>query len=275
LYGRETTYLTQGATFLLAANMYLHHLNYNPMNKLYEVLAVEQDRKQKANIELGRLRKSFEKQDEMFDGLTKRYVPLEENAEHIPDENKEMVMTVDQALKLSQDTFAKGFHAILQKEETNASGTARAELKVGDKSFGKLAATSLLAIESQLLKLRELYQVLPTLDAAKRWEMDDQLGHYVTEPEVKFRSIKRPKVVVKYEATKEHPAQTELLNLDIQVGRYETVYTSGKISRSRKNELLGRLNELLEAVKVARAKANTAEVVKVKVVDQLLDYINA
>jgi len=34
----------------------------------------------------------------MFDGLTKRYVPLEENAEHIPDENKEMVMTVDEAL---------------------------------------------------------------------------------------------------------------------------------------------------------------------------------
>ena len=245
------------------------------MNKLYEVLAVEQDRKQKANVELGRLRKTFEKQAEVFDGLTKRYVPLEENAENIPDENKEMVMTVDEALKLAQNTFARGFRAVLQKGETNASGTDRAELKAGGKSFEKLAATSLLAIEGQLLKLRELYQVLPTLDVAKRWEMDDQLGHYVTESEVKFRSIKRPKVVVKYEATKEHPAQTELLNPDIQVGRCETVYTSGKISRSRKNELLGRINELLEAVKVARAQANTAEVVKVKVLDQLLDYISA
>lgn len=245
------------------------------MSKLYEVLAVEQDRKQKANIETGRLRKTFEKQAELFDGLTKRYVPLEEDAERIPDEHKAMVMTVDEALDLSLSTFLKGFHATVQKEETNASGRAVAELTVGEQSFGKLGATTLLAIESQLGKLRELYAVLPTLDAARRWQMDEQLGHYVTEPEVKFRSIKRPKVVVKYEATKEHPAQTELLNLDIQVGRYETVYASGRISQSRKSELLGRIDLLLEAVKVARAEANTAEVAKVEVAQQLLDYINA
>jgi len=245
------------------------------MSKLYEVLAVEQDRKQKSNIELGRTRKTFENQAEAFDGLTKRYVSLEENAERIPDENKEMVMTVEDALALALATFTKGARATLQKEETNASGKASAELVVGEKSFGKLSATTLLAIEGQLSKLRELYGALPVLDPAKRWEMDDQLGYYVTQPEVKFRSIKRPKVVVKYEATKEHPAQTELLNLDIQVGRYETVYTSGKISRSRKQELLGRLNELLETVRVARAKANTAEVVKVNVIEDLLEFINA
>lgn len=245
------------------------------MNKLYEVLAVEQDRKQKANVELGRTRKKFENQAEMYDGLTKRYVPLEENAERIPDEHKEMVMTVEESLDLALSTFTKGARATLQKEETNASGTATAELVVGEKSFGKLAATTLLAIEGQLTKLRELYLALPVLDPAKRWEMDEQLGYYVTQPEVKFRSIKRPKVVVKYEATKEHPAQTELLNLDIQVGRYETVYTSGKLTRARKHELLDRINELLEAVRVARAKANTAEAVKVSVFEDLLVYINA
>lgn len=245
------------------------------MNKLYEVLAVEQDRKQKANVELGRTRKTFENQAELFDGLTKRYIPLEENAERIPDENKEMVMTVEEALGLALATFAKGARATLQKEETNASGTATAELVVGEQSFGKFSATTLLAIEGQLAKLRELYQALPVLDPARRWEMDEQLGYYVTQPEVKFRSIKRPKVVVKYEATKEHPAQTELLNLDIQVGRYETVYTSGKLTRSRKQDLLARISELLEAVRVARAKANTAEVVKVSVVEELLEYINA
>ena len=244
------------------------------MSKLYEVLAVEQDRKQKANVELGRARKTFTSQAETFDGLTKRYVPLEENAERIPDEHKEMVMTVEEALSLTLDTFANGAHATLQKEETNASGKATAELKVGAKSFGHFAATTLLALEGQLSKLRELYQSLPVLDPARKWNMDPQLGYYVTEPEVKFRSIKRPKVVVKYEATKEHPAQTELLNLDIQVGRYETVYTSGKLSRTRKQELLGRVDELLEAARVARAKANTAEVVKTKVVNDLLDYIN-
>ena len=244
------------------------------MPKLYEVLAVEQDRKQKINAELGRLRKQFTNHPEVYDGLVKRYVPLEEDGEAIPDEERAIAVPLGTDLDAALETFDAGLRAILEKEQTNASGQATAELTVGDISFGKLAATSLLAIEGQLQKLRELYQALPTLDAARRYEIDPLTETYATEPEVKFRSVKRPKVIVKYEATKEHPAQTELMNLDIQVGRYETVYYSTRISQGRKNELLRRIDTLLEAVRVARAKANTAEIIKTSVARQLIDYIN-
>lgn len=243
-------------------------------NKLHELLAVEQDRKNKANQAIGETKKTFDKRAPHFDGMTKRYVALEENSEQIPDECKEIVTTVKSSLDEAIAIITKGIDAHLSKEETNASGVAKAELIVGDTNLGIFSATSLLALESHLNKLKELYAQIPVLESTKKWHLDEQQGIYKTEEEVKFRSVKRPKVIVKYEATKEHPAQTELLYLDFQVGKYETVYTSGRIPVTHKNEMTQRVNQLLEAVKVARSKANNVEVKNIKIAQKIFDFIH-
>ncbi len=243
-------------------------------NKLHELLAVEQDRKNKANQSLSEAVQTFAKRDVLFDGMNKRYVTMEEDSEVIPDETKEMVSTVKDKLNATLDIVAAGIDAHLSKEETNASNTAKAELVVDGVSFGTFSATSLLALETHLSKIKELYQALPVLDQAKKWTFDPQQGVYRTDDEVKFRSVKRPKVIVKYEATKEHPAQTELLYLDFQVGKYETTYYSGKVSASQKATMLRRIDTMLEAVKVARAKANNVDVQNIKLAQRLFDFIN-
>ena len=243
-------------------------------NKLHELLAVEQDRKHKANQAIGETLKIFSKQDPQFDGMVKRYISLEEDSEQIPDEMKEMVSTVKEKLTATLEIVAQGIDANLSKEETNATGLAKADLVVGDKNLGSFSATSLLALEAHLVKIKELYQNIPTLDATKKWSFDSQKGVFKTEEEVKFRSVKRPKVIVKYEATKEHPAQTELLYLDFQVGKYETIYTSGKITPAQKSGLLKKVDDLLEAVKIARSKANNVEVNNIKVGQKIFDFIN-
>lgn len=243
-------------------------------NKLYELLAVEQDRKHKANQAIGEAINLFTKKDVQFDGMIKRYVALEEDSEQVPDETKEMVSTIKEKLNQTIEAVITGMDAHISKEETNAANIAKAELKVGDTLFGTFSATSLLAIETQLGKVKELYQSIPVLDSTKKWEFDNQKGYFKTDDEVKFRSVKRPKVIVKYEATKEHPAQTELLYLDFQVGKYETVYFSGKITPAQKATLIRRIDELLEAVKVARAKANNVEVNDTKIGQKIFDFIN-
>ncbi len=243
-------------------------------NKLHELLAVEQDRKNKANQAIGEIKKVFTKNDPHFDGMVKRYLSLEENAEQIPDEVKALVTTVKNKIEENLDTIVTGIDAHISKEETNASGVAHAELTVGDKNFGTFSATSLLALETHLNRLRDMYEAIPVLEQTKKWTFDKQNGVYKTDEEVKFRSVKRPKVVVKYEATKEHPAQTEILNLDFQVGKYETVYTSGKLTATQKAELINRVNQLLEAVKIARSKANNAEVKSIKIGKQICDFIH-
>lgn len=242
-------------------------------NKLHELLAVEQDRKHKANQAIGEAKNVFVKKDHFFDGMLKHYVSLEEDSEQIPDETKEMVTTVKDRLQHALDTVIVAIDAHLSKEETNASNTAKAELKIGETSLGTFSATSLLALESHLSKVKELYLAIPTIDSTKKWDLDPKDNVYKSQ-ELKFRSVKRPKVVVKYEATEKHPAQTELLYLDFQVGKYETTYLSGKITPTQKSQLLKRIDDLLEGVKVARAKANNVEVNNIKIGEKLFDFIH-
>ena len=243
-------------------------------NKLHELLAVEQERKNAASKALKEGVQTFSKKEALFDGMNKRYVAMEEHSEAIPDEVKELTYTVKGYLTDLLQEVQKGIDTHLSKEETNASGLAKADLVVEGHNFGTYSATSLLALEGHLTQLKELYRLIPVLDTARKWQLDTQLGHYAADTEVKFRSIKRPQVIVKYEATDKHPAQTELLHLDIQVGRYETVYTSGRMSLSQKTEVLRRLNALSEAVKVARSKANHAEVVKVDLAGRLFNFLH-
>jgi hypothetical protein len=243
-------------------------------NKLHELLAIEQDRKNKANLALGEAVKMFTKSDVVFDGMVKRYIALEEDSEKIPDEIKEMTSTIKERLQNTIEALVSGLDAHISKEETNSANIAKAELSVNGINLGTFSATSLLAMEGQLNKIREMYQAIPILDTTRKWSFDAQKAVYSTEEEVKFRSIKRPKVIVKYEATKEHPAQTELLYLDFQIGKYETVYTSGKITPAQKAILLKRIDELSEAVKIARTKANNVEVNNIKIGQKLFEYIN-
>lgn len=244
------------------------------MGKLYELLAVEQDRKNQASQTINRTRDKFAKKGPIFDGMIKRYIQLEESSDIIPDENKEVVTTVKSELEQAMEDIIAGIDAQISKEQTNAANIARAELIVDGESFGEFSATSLLALESQMAKVREMYLTIPTLDPARKWGFDEQKDLYQTDPEVKFRSIKRPKVIVKYEATKEHPAQTELMNLDEQVGKYETVYYSGKLTPTQRRTLIDRLNKLVEAIKIARTKANDVEVVETKVARRLFDFVH-
>ncbi len=243
-------------------------------NKLHEILAIEQDRKNKSNQSIGESRKVFTKNETIFDGMVKKYIPTEENAEQIPDERKEMVSTVKALLNKTLEPVVVAMDATLSKEETNASGVAKAELVVEGKKFGTYSATTLLALESHLSKVLDLYKAIPTLDTSRKWNFDDKNDFYRTEEEIKFRTIKRPKVIVKYEATEKHPAQTELLNIDFQVGKYETTYFSGKVTPTQKAQLINRLEELIESVKIARSKANNVNVKNVKLGEKIFDFVH-
>jgi hypothetical protein len=82
-----------------------------------------------------------------------------------------------------------------------------------------------------------------------------------------------PKNHVKYEATKEHPAQVEMYMEDVWVGTWTTTKFSGAIPAAVRNAMLERMRKLLDAVKTAREEANNLEVRPVKVGAALLGYI--
>ena len=244
-------------------------------NQLHQLLAVETDRKQKGKVILAETINTFIKKGEHFDGLTKTYKANTEGGDQVPAQIKEVVTTVPDKLDYAKGAIINAIDAQLSKEETNASGTARAELKIGEKSF-ELSATSLLALEQQLVNIRAMYKTIPTLDPTRIWTDDTTQGNgiFMTEAEELYRTKKIHKPLTLAIATEHHPEQVELVSEDVQVGKYETVYRSGKISPARKSEMLAKIDNLIDAVKRARAKANQAEVVNTHIGKELFNFIN-
>ena len=58
------------------------------------------------------------------------------------------------------------------------------------------------------------------------------------------------------------------------VGKYTKKHWSGAVTSARKSELLGRIDNLLRAVKKARQRANSTEVVSMSVGNSLFEYIS-
>src|SRR5947209_3792462 len=92
-----------------------------------------------------------------------------------------------------------------------------------------------------------------------------EFDSHVSKPARTNRTKKVPKNHVKYEATKEHPAQVEMYMEDVWVGTWTTVKFSGAIPAAVRNAMLERLRKLLEGVKTAREEANNLEVRAVKI----------
>ena len=75
------------------------------------------------------------------------------------------------------------------------------------------------------------------------------------------------------EATEHHPAQVETYSEDVVVGTWERVLFSGAMPAVKKKELLGKVNDLIDAVKFAREEANTTTVQDVHVAKAVFDFL--
>lgn len=245
-------------------------------NMLHQLIAVEPDLAQQSRAIMEETVNTFTKKADHFDGVQKIYKPYEDGGEQIPDEIKEVVTTVQEKLDYAKKVVIKSLDATISKEETNASGKARSNLTVDGVDFGDFAATSLIALERFLERIREEYKAIPTLDPTKSWAKGDFTGRilYETPIEVKFRAVKTKIPLVLSPATDKFPAQVQVLDSDKQVGRYETIYRSGRLTPTEKSNLLEKVDSLILAVKRAREKANQTEVVQVNLGKKIFDFIH-
>lgn len=242
------------------------------MGKLHEVLAVEPQLKAAAERAISTAKSAFTK-SERFTGQVKTYTPLEEEGEQRPGEATRVATTVAKELAELEAAFGRWLDAAIQKEVTN-QGTS-AEVLLGRGTFiSELPATALLNLESKLEALRAVYAAIPTNDPSESWWWDDSIGKWVSPERITYAGRKVTRPLVLYEATREHPAQVTTYNEDIRVGEWKTRIFSGMLSPEDKRARLERLDELLQAVKKARQRANDCEVVEISVAERIFAYIN-
>jgi hypothetical protein len=169
----------------------------------------------------------------------------------------------------------KWLDVILAKEATNQ--VARADIRIGDTVLAKdVPATYLLGLEKKVAKFREVLDVIPTLAPSVKWERDETKGPDIwsavhAEQKVRTKQVIQHKVL--YEATPEHPAQIERWQEQSVIGMFSKSVWSGMLSPAEKSELLERLDVFERAVKQARQRANSTELLKKKIGKDIVNYL--
>jgi hypothetical protein len=159
---------------------------------------------------------------------------------------------------------------------TKAWGNCEAKASIvvdGEMLVPDVPVSLLLDLEKELNELHTFVAKLPTLDPSERWEYSDTQSCYTTEPVHSARTKKVPKVIVKYPATDQHPAQTELITEDVIAGYWRTIKYSGSIPLRMRDEMLERVELLQRAVRYAIQQANTTEVPDRRIGATLLNYV--
>jgi hypothetical protein len=225
------------------------------MATLNQVVAVEKGLKERVYSKVTELHKACMKAD-LFNGFSKEYRPKDEaDGEKLPPENKKVQFRADAVIKEISRGLEELFNITLSKDRANTQ--AKADIEIGGQVLATgVPATYLLFLEKQLTDIRKFVAELPELDENQDWEKDTVTGLYRTNAVETHRTKKLPKVIILHPPTKEHPAQTQLLQEDLIVGFWSTVHRSGAIEKPVKDAMLGRVEALIKAVKYAREEAN-------------------
>jgi hypothetical protein len=209
---------------------------------------------------------------DLFSGFSKQYRKKDEDGEDYPPEQKRVQILADEQLSRAAKLLSELFDVTATKDWANCRAVADVEVD-GNVLIAGAPVPFLLFLEKQISDLHTLVDKLPTLDEADDWTKNDGTGLFKTTPIATHRTKKAQKPIVLYDATKEHPAQTQLITEDIVVGYWDTVKHSGALPTMRKKELLGRIEKLSQAVKFAREKANAVDAETVSVGKPIFDYL--
>lgn len=241
--------------------------------KLHQITAILKGIKARLYAEVTALHKEAQK-PEPYIGLIKTYRKKDDDGEEFNEPGKKVTLTAPDVLKKLAKLSIETFDTTAQQEWANTK--AKADVVVdGQTLLTQVPVTYLLFIEKQTIDIRTFVDKMPTLDESRDWTQDPNGNLYRTSPASSHKTKKVQRAIVKYDATKEHPAQTEMITEDVIIGWWDTTHLSGALPIPRKELLLERIDKLLKAVKIAREMANDQEVSNHEVGEKVFGYLLA
>jgi hypothetical protein len=246
--------------------------------KLHELLAVEVDLEGAYQKIIKETIQTLTKRTDHFNGFTRtlEIFQPEDGEPEPPTEHKAIDTTVTAKLDYQKDHIIRYMDAVLQKEATNQ--TAKANIEIDGKVIAKdVPVTFLLALERFLARLRDVYSAIPTLPPGIDYDPAPDEGPNIYKrryPKKEYKTEKRivPQILTK--ATKEHPAQVDKISQTFNVGMYTRQELCSMITPAEKSVLLARIDEMSRGIKMARQRANRAEVVIREMGKSIFDYIH-
>jgi len=241
------------------------------MTKLCQIVAVTTGKKSRLEKERDSIYKQIQKAP-LFDGLTRIYHPLNEDGETFPPEKKNIQYSVKEGIDAFSEVMTDLLDCTATQDYNNCE--AKADIKVEGKIIkDQVPVTHLMFLEKQLIDIQTFLSHLPTLDPAESWKWEETAACFKSEPSLSNKTKKVMKNHEKAPATDKHPAQVETYTEDVKIGEWTTIKFSGAIPAQRKNLMLTRVRQLIEAVKSAREEANQIEVKPVQIAKTIWDFI--
>lgn len=245
------------------------------MGKLHELLAVESSLEKTTRKLCDESKRTLDKEN-LFAGQTRRLemLDVEQSAYNMKD-TQELTSTVDENLNYTFAELAKYWDVVYQKDLGNQKALGNIVVN-GRELAADIPATTLLGLESKLVKVREVLEKAHTLAPGIKWIPDTQerAGVWVAaEDQIQFKTEKETEFKIAAPATKEHPAQVRELSRTRNTGKFTTTKQSGLLTPLEKAERIQRVDTLINAVKRARNRANDVEVENNKIGAALIGYI--
>jgi len=241
------------------------------MAKLNQILAIEKNKKTQLHNQISSLDKALQRAS-LVTGHHKKFEPKTEDGETFPDDKQIVQYRYVEGIEQVCEYMRELMDVVATKDFANAH--AKADVVVDGTALIKdVPVPYLLFLEKELRDLHTFVGRIAELDPAENWSMDDNTGLYRSEPVKTHKTKKMQRPIVKYEATENHPAQTEMITEDVVIGYWTTTRFSGAIPKPKKKELLARIAKLEEAVKFAREQANSVEAEHMRVGETLLNYV--
>jgi hypothetical protein len=243
------------------------------MPKLNQIIAIESGVRSNSVKELSDAHHALLK-PALLHGIARTYTPKDDEGDKLPAEATKVQVIAPMMLKQSAQVWTRLFDITLTRDAANCA--AKANVVVDGVVLIKDApVTFLLFLEKKLVDVETFIRKLPTLDPAETWAFDKGQDCYATPPVETVKTKKIPRVHIKYEATKEHPAQVESYGEDVVVGTWRTVKYSGALPGFTQTRLLEQVIKLREAVKMAREEANGIEVDRHFIGEELFKFLLA
>lgn len=250
------------------------------MPKLHELLAAEKTPTGAWNQLYEDTMKKFKNPAHFFNGHTRSLKMIADNPENnaVEDQSREekpVTTTVTDTLEYALDIFARAEDLQYQKNKTNTTALATVNWR-GAPILRDIPVDELLGLEARLVRIRQLFAEMPTLDATKHW-VESPL-RAVWEMRFPEETVKTEKVIVPVimsPATEKHPAQVQAVGRDNVVGKFTLIKRSGEATAQQKADMLKVVDELMVEVKQARMRANETEAVTDRVADKIVALLLA
>lgn len=243
--------------------------------ELHQILAVRDSAKSTADKTINAAYKTIQKA-EPFGGIRRTHQPFDDQEQPLPAEYKHVQVQAESLIRDFNRAMCRLFDVTAAVDYTNQSATADVVLPDGTVLIHDAPATYLIFLEKQLIDVRTFIEKLPTLDPAIEWNQPEAPGAPFTSVPVQTNSTK--KVLRNHNvapATDKHAAQVQVYQEDVAWGRWTTVKLSGALPPAEVAGMQARVSVLIEAVKLARGKANTQQVDDPKPGNALLSYVFA